>query len=99
MLLIKIDKIKKYYADRLILDIDSLEIFAGEKIGLVGANGGGKTTLLNIICGVVEADEGNIHINNNFSYITQLEEAVEIEIGKISKELKDSIEKLHIEVI
>ncbi|MBC5630560.1 ABC-F type ribosomal protection protein [Clostridium sp. NSJ-6] len=88
MLLIKIDKIKKYYADRLILDIDSLEIFAGEKIGLVGANGGGKTTLLNIICGVVEADEGNIHINNNFSYITQLEEAVDIEIGKISKELK-----------
>ena len=47
-----------------------------------------KQLFFNIICGVVEADEGNIHINNNFSYITQLEEAVDIEIGKISKELK-----------
>ena len=56
MLLIKIDKVKKYYGDRLILDIDSLEIFEGEKIGLVGANGGGKTTLLNIICGNIQAD-------------------------------------------
>lgn len=88
MLLIKIDKIKKYYGDRLILDVDSLEIFAGEKIGLVGVNGGGKTTLLDIICGFVEADEGNVNINNDFSYITQLEEVVDIEIGRISKELK-----------
>lgn len=88
MLLIKIDKIKKYYGDRLILDIDSLEILVGEKIGLVGVNGGGKTTLLNIICGFVEADEGKVNINSNFSYITQLEEVVDIEIGRISKELK-----------
>ena len=88
MRLIKIDQLKKYYGDRLILDIDSLEIFEGEKIGLVGVNGGGKTTLLNIICGFIEADEGRIHINNNFSYITQLEEAVDIESGRISKELK-----------
>ncbi len=87
MLLIKVDKVKKYYGDRLILDIDSLEVFEGEKIGLVGVNGGGKTTLLNIICGNIETDEGSIHINNSFSYITQLEEEVNIQTGRISKEL------------
>ena len=51
MQLIKVNKLKKYYGDRLILNIDKLEIFEGDKIGLVGVNGAGKTTLLNIICG------------------------------------------------
>ena len=51
MQLIKVNKLKKYYGYRLILNVDKLEIFEGDKIGLVGVNGAGKTTLLNIICG------------------------------------------------
>lgn len=87
MLLIKVNKIKKYYGDRLILDIDNLEIFEGEKVGIVGVNGGGKTTLLNIISGNTEPDEGNVYIGGSFSYIKQMEESVEISGSRISKEL------------
>ncbi len=35
-------ELKKYYADKLILDIDKLEILENDKIGLVGSNGQGK---------------------------------------------------------
>ena len=48
MTLLKLDKVKKYYGDKLILDINKLEILEGEKIGIVGENGSGKTTLINI---------------------------------------------------
>ncbi|MGG5460927.1 ATP-binding cassette domain-containing protein [Clostridium sp. B9] len=50
MSLARLNKVKKYYGDRLILDRDKLEIFDRDRIGLVGINGAGKTTLLrNII--------------------------------------------------
>lgn len=88
MQLIKVNNLRKYYGDRLILDINKLEVFDGEKIGLVGVNGSGKTTLLNIICGREGCDEGSIFLDNNYSYINQLEEEVNIEENKISKELK-----------
>ncbi|HOT21861.1 MAG TPA: ATP-binding cassette domain-containing protein, partial [Sedimentibacter sp.] len=51
MLLLEVNNIKKYYADRLILDIKDFKAYYGEKIGIVGANGAGKTTLLDIIAG------------------------------------------------
>ena len=88
MQLIKINKLKKYYGYRLILNIDKLEIFDGDKIGLVGVNGSGKTTLLNIICGKESYEAGNVFLDVNYSYINQLEEEVHIEESKISKELK-----------
>ena len=46
MQLIKINKLKKYYGDRLILDIDKLEISDGDKIGLVGINGSWKNYIV-----------------------------------------------------
>lgn len=88
MQLIKINKLKKYYGDRLILNIDKLEIFNGDKIGLVGGNGSGKTTLLNIICGKESYDSGNVFLDDNYSYVNQLEEYIYIENSRISKELK-----------
>lgn len=71
MNLISINNIKKYYGDRLILDIDKLQVSHDDKIGIVGVNGAGKTTLLKIILGYEEADEGNIYIENDYAYIKQ----------------------------
>ena len=58
MLLIECNKIKKYYADRLILEAEVLKIYSGDKIGIVGKNGAGKTTLLDILSKRIEPDEG-----------------------------------------
>ena len=60
MLEIKVSKVKKYYSDRLLLNIENLCIFSGEKVGLVGVNGCGKSTLLNIISRKITADEGDV---------------------------------------
>ena len=57
MKLATIKNLKKYYGDRLILDIDKFEIEEKDKIGVVGENGAGKTTLLKILLGEIKADE------------------------------------------
>jgi len=80
MQLLTIDKLKKYYHDRLVLDIDKFEILEDEKIGLVGANGAGKTTLIKALIGKIEIDEGQIYLTNSYSYITQ-NENLDIESG------------------
>lgn len=51
----------------------SAEIFKGEKVGLIGRNGVGKSTLLKIIVGELKADSGEIKIGNrvNVGYLSQ----------------------------
>ncbi len=77
MLLVKVENLKKYYADKLILDIDKLEILENDKIGLVGSNGQGKTTLLKAILGEIEIDEGYTYLTGSYSYISQSENNIE----------------------
>ncbi|MBN1038753.1 ABC-F type ribosomal protection protein CplR [Clostridium sp. ZS1] len=89
MVLIKLDKVKKYYGDRLILDICNLEILENDKIGIVGENGAGKTTLIKVILGEVAPDEGKVLLSNSYSYISQSEECSgEYQGGKIKKIIK-----------
>lgn len=83
MLLIECGNIKKSYSDRLILDIESLKIHSEDRIGLVGLNGIGKTTFINILTGRSEPDEGWVKRYGTFSYIAQLEEAEGKEVDRI----------------
>lgn len=73
MQLALLNNVKKYYGDRLLLDIKKLEILKGDRIGLVGENGSGKSTLLKILIGEEEADSGSIYLTKSFSYISQVE--------------------------
>lgn len=82
MLLIECSKIKKYYADRLILETEALKIHSGDKIGIVGANGAGKTTLLDILSKKLEPDEGLLKIYGQSGYISQLKSPEKLEISK-----------------
>lgn len=72
MLLIDAVNIKKYFSDRLIFEFDNLKVYSNERIGVVGANGEGKTTLLNVLSKKDEADEGIVKLYGNLEYITQL---------------------------
>lgn len=74
MLLIEGSNIKKYFGDRLILDIDNLKVYSGDRIGIVGANGVGKTTLVNMLSKRFEPDEGLIELYGRCSYMSQLGE-------------------------
>ena len=60
MNLLSLDSIRKNYGVEPVLDGVSFQIFKGDKIGLVGPNGTGKTTLLNIAAGRLDADAGEI---------------------------------------
>lgn len=47
-----IKNVKKYYSEKLVLDIEELNMRKGMITGIIGPNGSGKTTLLNIIAGL-----------------------------------------------
>ncbi|MBT3176189.1 MAG: ABC-F family ATP-binding cassette domain-containing protein [Desulfobacula sp.] len=58
--MLNIDCITKSFGDQTLLNKTGFRINPGERVGLVGRNGHGKTTLLNIISGSDHPDEGNI---------------------------------------
>ncbi|MDS0525273.1 ABC-F type ribosomal protection protein [Clostridium sp. SHJSY1] len=74
MLLVSVNKLKKYYSDRLILDIDKFEISDNQRVGLVGGNGAGKTTFLKALIGETDIEEGNIFLTDSYTYISQSED-------------------------
>ena len=65
MNLVNIENITKAYADRKLFENASFSLQEGEKVGIIGINGTGKTTLLKIIAGQEESDEGTITKANN----------------------------------
>lgn len=60
MNLLTIEHLTKSYTERLLFDDTSFSINEGDKIGLIGINGTGKSTLLRIVAGLEEPDQGNV---------------------------------------
>src|SRR5690242_4572563 len=58
--LVNLEKVSKSYGIRVLLDEVSLGVGEGERIGVVGRNGDGKTTLLNLVAGRLEPDTGRV---------------------------------------
>src|SRR3954453_9964804 len=58
--LVNLERVHKAYGTTVILDDVSLGAAAGERIGVVGRNGGGKSTLLSLITGADEPDSGRV---------------------------------------
>ncbi len=59
--MISINNIQKAYQGNVVLNVPSLEIKAGESIGLVGNNGAGKTTLFSLLLDLIRANSGEIN--------------------------------------
>ena len=60
--IVDVSGLVKRFGDKPVLQGVDLSIAAGQHVGLVGNNGEGKTTLLRLILGLLQADEGNITI-------------------------------------
>ena len=54
--------LRKRFGDRTAVDGVGFEIRAGETYGLLGPNGAGKTTTISMICGILPADGGEVHV-------------------------------------
>ncbi len=73
MNILNIEHISKIFGEKVIFDDVSCGIQEGEKIGVIGINGTGKTTLLKLIAGTEEADAGQIIKQNGIriAYLPQ----------------------------
>ena len=60
MNLLTIEKFTKAYTDRVLFEDAAFSVQEGEKIGVIGMNGMGKSTLLKIIAGIEEPDDGEV---------------------------------------
>ncbi|ACU34613.1 ABC-F family ATP-binding cassette domain-containing protein [Actinosynnema pretiosum subsp. pretiosum] len=61
--LVNLENVSKSFGVRPLLDGVSLGVGEGDRIGVVGLNGGGKTTLLEVLAGVAEPDDGRVSQN------------------------------------
>ena len=78
MIEISLNNIKKFYSDKEVINGLSLEIKTGDKVSLIGENGCGKTTILNIISKIENIDGGTLSIRNGatIGYLTQQPETI-----------------------
>lgn len=76
MNVLNIEHISKIYGEKVIFDDVSYGIHEGDKIGIIGINGTGKTTLLKMIAGLEEPDDGQVVTQNGIKtgYLPQNQE-------------------------
>ena len=73
MPLITLDNISLRFSEKIILDEVNATIHKGDKIGLIGRNGEGKSTFLKLLAGLISADDGDLKVQNRttISYLEQ----------------------------
>ena len=93
MILLSAQNISKTYMERKVLDNVSFFLNEGDKVGIVGINGTGKSTLLRILAGAEEPDSGEIIRTNGsrLSYLPQIPE-----FGETGSVLEQVLAHLHL---
>ncbi len=90
--MITINNLSKSYGTRVLFDNLSFSVGKNEKIGLVGRNGHGKTTLLKMIVGEAEYDSGEIQIPKNYK-IGYLKQHLDFKYNTVIEEVASSLPK------
>lgn len=83
---IYISNIEKQYGDKLLFKGLNLEIYDGERVGIVGANGTGKSTLLKIIAGEEYPNSGSVRVDGKIGYLKQITEYSSADFLKLAQE-------------
>ena len=80
-LVAELEHVGKRYGDKVVVDDFSTRVMRGDKIGLIGANGTGKTTLLKLILGEIAPDSGTVRLGTRIqvAYFDQLRAALDEE--------------------
>lgn len=86
--ILQVENLHKTYGLRTVLDDVSLIVNIGERIGIVGANGVGKSTLLKIIAGEIVPDGGEVRFNPSLT-LGYLQQTVRTEGGRTLRDLVD----------
>ncbi len=73
MILLEAEGLRKVYGEQVLLDGVTFQVRAGQRIGLVGPNGCGKTTLLCLLAGRIDSDGGvcRLHRSTILAYLEQ----------------------------
>ena len=85
-ILLEANGIRQSFGMRRVLEIDSLKIYDGERIGLIGENGAGKSTLLSILDGTLTPDEGTVRRSCSIAVIRQMGDADAEADGRLRSE-------------
>ncbi len=80
--MIDLKNIKKSFGEKEVLNGLSFSIVAGEIYGLLGPNGAGKTTAINILCNLLDADSGDVMLNNQ-----KISESTKYAMGIVPQEI------------
>lgn len=85
-LVIALKNVEKSYLDKDVLTIEELTVYENEKIGIVGRNGEGKSTLLRLLAGEVVPDSGTVETKIDFQYYAQMDQALTPDYAAIDAE-------------
>lgn len=72
MTILKVEGVSKSFDGEKIIENISLELKKGELVSLLGVSGGGKTTLFNVIAGLIQPDEGHIFLESNEGNVEEI---------------------------
>lgn len=90
MSVLTVKNVSHGFGDRAIFEDVSFRLLKGEHVGLIGANGEGKSTFMNIITGKLAPDEGQVIWSNNVR-VSYMDQHAELKKGQ---SIKDALEKL-----
>lgn len=91
--MIKLENVSKSYGNQQVLSGFSLDINDGERVAIMGRSGAGKTTLINLILGLIKPDSGAVKVSKDATFGMVFQEDRLIEslsaVGNVSVVLKN----------